>query len=160
MSKLFVTIKCICHVSVTHLSNKLAPLLCSLKLFLSFFWHVGWLAGCSGALLMLVLAPCYMSKLSFCHSRHLNLKKRCKYFGSRYVLARWQSTRAFVVQQEETESSECIDGRVKCIYAQKEKHRYGHTHKWMCVWYISRILNNGGVCKKENFRKYNLMQTG
>lgn len=133
-----------------------------------FNWHIGWLVRWSGALHMLVLAPWYTLKLSFqqrqwcCHCRHLN-KKCCKYFASRYVLPRWQSRGAFVVQQEATESNECVDERrIKCFYAKIEKCRHEHRHtqkkRHMCLRHLKDSQQWRGFCGGEYFRKYNLMQ--
>ena len=86
MSKWVVIVKCICHVSVNHLvqrvtlvlRGKLTPLFCSFKLFSSFLhnWHISWLVRRSGASHMLVLAPWHMLKPTCqwrqwcCHCRH------------------------------------------------------------------------------------------
>lgn len=115
-------------------------------------WHISWLVRWSGALHMLVLAPWHMLKLTCqqrqwcCHCRHLN-KKCCKYFESRYVLARWQSCKAFVVQHEATDSSESGDGgrvRPPCKGKRNACMMHAHTQAEMqatCVWDIWRILN-------------------
>lgn len=126
MSKWVVIVKCMCHVSVSHLvqrvtlllRGKLTPLLCSLKLFLSV--SVQLTHQLTGTLIRcLCTCSCLLSDTRWSRLASKDggavtadtwLKKCCKYFASRYVLARWRSGWAFVVQQEATVSSDCGDG--------------------------------------------------